>query len=205
MRKIRVFVTILFMLATIVGCSSEKVNKSDEENDLLTVREFVGTEFYGADLEKGADYMVIKQDGYGVISEWIYYDENDEVTARIECKYEGIFMKERVTYDAEGEMCYRITYEREPDGKLINRKTYERDKLVSTVHYKEENDKMSVTDNATVVVRYDDLGRSIRLKSILEDGSESLTITEYDEYGLKSETTYLDGEVEFRMELVQKK
>lgn len=200
MKKIRVIVTLLLMVASLVGCSPDKVNKSDTENDLSIVRQFIAT-----DSLNNNDYMLIKQNGYGVISEWISYDENNEITARVECEYEGIFMKEQVTYDSDGKLFQRVIYEREPNGKLVNRKRYLYDELISTEYYKEENDNLSATDTDVTIVRYDDLGRVIRWKTIKEDGSEQLVITEYDEYGLKSETTYLDGEVEYRLELNLKK
>lgn len=196
MKRIIGIIALLLMLTALIGCSSEKSSKQDSENDLSIVREFIATD----SLNDGS-YMLIKQNGYGVISEWVCYDENDEVTARIECEYDGIFMKKQVSYDAEGNEYQRVVYERHPDGKLISREIYSFDELVVTQYFKDENEASSGTDNDVTIVRYDDLGRAVMWKAILDDGSEESIETEYDKYGLKSEATYLDGEVQYKLEL----
>ena len=129
MKKVIGIIALLLMLTALMGCSSDKESTQDTENDLSIVREFIAT-----DSSNDGSYTLIKQNGYGVISEWGCYDENDEITARIEFEYEGIFVKQQVCYDAEGNEYQRVIYERDPDGKLINRKIYSFDKNSIAIH-----------------------------------------------------------------------
>ena len=190
MKKYKILALLLLIIVTVSGCSSTAKKESP------MIRQFIAKESATPE-----EYMIIKQDGYGVISEWRCYNMSDELTAYIECEFEDIFMKEQRVYDANGNLDRRIVYEREPNGKLINRKMYRDDELIFTEFFQEETENMPAISKDNTIVRYDELGRVIRMKSISEDGSEELIITEYDNFGLKREITYIDGEESYRLEL----
>ena len=210
MRKHLLFFCVILLISTmaLISCSS-KNNGTSSESDLTVIREFTAT-----DSSSPGYHITIKQNGYGAFYDLKCYDQDGTLVHYRVFEHENNFVKESKSYNQNGNLMSRIVYEREPNGKLINMKLYTgngNDELpAGQKYYKEENDSMAATDNATTIVRYDDLCRVIRIKDVRIDPltqqiSEELTITEYDEYGLKSEKTYIDGELVNHLELTLKK
>lgn len=190
MLKKSVLILLAVLLAfTVISCEKDSNNLYDGDEN--TIRTFKVTQ------SDSSDYFIEKRNGLGQALEFTGYDKDGNETMRMEFDYSD-------SVHSPSEIKIYM-----PDGALLQRTVREFDgsQITDATHYDSNNgivfeekcvsidkiDQMKQKGEQFSALEYDKHGRIVRWYNWYPDGYVADTISEYDKYGLKTETTY-DGE-----------
>ena len=174
-------------------------HKGKEDKNVIRTFKAVETDVEG--------YYIDKRNADGQILECIHYDADDTQDMYIEYKYYSQYLLESVSlYTPSGVLIHKSGYTVDDNGRHSSVSMEDSNGVYDTMEIVDAKNTKRISElkesgTKFQYVEYDVLGRPVRSTIWHPDGFISDTVSEYDKYGVKSETTYdANGNETYRIE-----